>query len=64
MRNSNCMAITPTATIANIVGVCASIEPMVQNITIKSRLSGEFTPANKTLVADLKKLGLGDEVIA
>ncbi|MDP1923589.1 MAG: ribonucleoside-diphosphate reductase subunit alpha, partial [Thiobacillus sp.] len=63
MRNSNCMAIAPTATIANIVGVSASIEPTYQNIYVKSNLSGEFTVANKYLVADLKKLGLWDEVM-
>ncbi len=63
MRNSNCMAIAPTATIANIVGVSASIEPTYQNIYVKSNLSGEFTVANKYLVNDLKKLGLWDEVM-
>ncbi len=63
MRNSNCLAIAPTATIANIVGVSASIEPTYQNIYVKSNLSGEFTVANKYLVADLKKLGLWDEVM-
>jgi ribonucleoside-diphosphate reductase alpha chain len=63
MRNSNCLAIAPTATIANIVGVSASIEPTYQNIYVKSNLSGEFTVANKYLVADLKQLGLWDEVM-
>jgi ribonucleoside-diphosphate reductase alpha chain len=63
MRNSNCLAIAPTATIANIVGVSASIEPTYQNIYVKSNLSGEFTVANKYLVNDLKKLGLWDEVM-
>ena len=63
MRNSNCLAIAPTATIANIVGVSASIEPTYQNIYVKSNLSGEFTVANQYLVADLKKLGLWDEVM-
>ena len=63
MRNSNCLAIAPTATIANIVGVSASIEPTYQNIYVKSNLSGEFTVANKYLVDDLKKLGLWDEVM-
>jgi ribonucleoside-diphosphate reductase alpha chain len=63
MRNSNCLAIAPTATIANIVGVSASIEPTYQNIYVKSNLSGEFTVANKYLVSDLKKLGLWDEVM-
>ena len=63
MRNSNCIAIAPTATIANIVGVSASIEPTYQNIYVKSNLSGEFTIANKYLVNDLKKLGMWDEVM-
>lgn len=63
MRNSNCIAIAPTATIANIVGVSASIEPTYQNVYVKSNLSGEFTVANKYLVADLEKLGLWDEVM-
>jgi ribonucleoside-diphosphate reductase alpha chain len=51
MRNSNCLAIAPTATIANIVGVSASIEPTYQNLYVKSNLSGEFTVANEYLVA-------------
>ncbi len=63
MRNSNCLAIAPTATIANIVGVSASIEPTYQNIYVKSNLSGEFTVANKYLVQDLKALNLWDEVM-
>ena len=63
MRNSNCIAIAPTATIANIVGVSASIEPTFQNLFVKSNLSGEFTVVNEYLVADLKKLGLWDEVM-
>lgn len=63
MRNSNCVAIAPTATIANIVGVSASIEPTYQNLYVKSNLSGEFTVANSYLVRDLKKLGLWDEVM-
>jgi ribonucleoside-diphosphate reductase alpha chain len=63
MRNSNCIAIAPTATIANIIGVSASIEPTFQNLFVKSNLSGEFTVANEYLVADLKKLGLWDEVM-
>ena len=63
MRNSNCTAIAPTATIANIVGVSASIEPTYQNIYVKSNLSGEFTIINKYLVAELKKLNLWDEVM-
>ena len=64
MRNSNCLAIAPTATIANIVGVSASIEPTYQNLYVKSNLSGEFTVANDYLVADLKRLNLWDEVMA
>ncbi len=63
MRNSNCLAIAPTATIANIVGVSASIEPNFQNLFVKSNLSGEFTVANDYLVADLKKLNMWDEVM-
>ncbi len=60
MRNSLVMAIAPTATIGNIVGVTASIEPIYKNIFVKSNLSGEFTVVNEYLVADLKKLGLWD----
>src|SRR3954467_15777283 len=63
MRNSNCLAIAPTATIANIVGVSASIEPTYQNLFVKSNLSGEFTVVNDYLVADLKAGGLWDEVM-
>jgi ribonucleoside-diphosphate reductase alpha chain len=63
MRNSNCIAIAPTATIANIVGVSASIEPTFQNLFVKSNLSGEFTVTNEYLVADLKEAGLWDEVM-
>ena len=63
MRNSNCIAIAPTATIANIVGVSASIEPTYQNLYVKSNLSGEFTVANEYLVSDLKRAGLWDEVM-
>jgi ribonucleoside-diphosphate reductase alpha chain len=63
MRNSNCIAIAPTATIANIVGVSASIEPTFQNLFVKSNLSGEFTVTNEHLVADLKQAGLWDEVM-
>ena len=51
MRNSNCVAIAPTATISNIIGVAASIEPEYQNIYVKSNLSGEFTVVNEQLVA-------------
>jgi ribonucleoside-diphosphate reductase alpha chain len=63
MRNSNCVAIAPTATISNIVGVSASIEPTYQNLYVKSNLSGEFTVVNEMLVRDLKQLGLWDEVM-
>ncbi|HEY9100999.1 ribonucleoside-diphosphate reductase subunit alpha [Chitinimonas sp.] len=63
MRNSNCLAIAPTATIANIVGVSASIEPNFQNIFVKSNLSGEFTVINEHLVHDLKARGLWDDVM-
>jgi len=63
MRNSNCVAIAPTATISNIIGVGASIEPEYQNIYVKSNLSGEFTVVNEHLVAELKKLNLWDEVM-
>ena len=63
MRNSNCVAIAPTATISNIIGVSACIEPTYQNIFVKSNLSGEFTVINEHLVADLKRLGLWDEVM-
>ena len=63
MRNSNCLAIAPTATIANITGLSQSIEPTYQNLYVKSNLSGEFTVTNDYLVADLKKLGLWDEVM-
>jgi ribonucleoside-diphosphate reductase alpha chain len=63
MRNSNCVAIAPTATISNIVGVSASIEPTFQNLFVKSNLSGEFTVVNEYLVRELKALGLWDEVM-
>ena len=63
MRNSNCVAIAPTATIANIIGVSASIEPTYQNLYVKSNLSGEFTVTNSYLVEDLKKYGLWDDVM-
>ncbi|MBN9475723.1 MAG: ribonucleoside-diphosphate reductase subunit alpha [Bordetella sp. SCN 67-23] len=63
MRNSNCIAIAPTATISNIIGVSACIEPTYQNLYVKSNLSGEFTIVNDYLVRDLKKLGLWDEVM-
>jgi ribonucleoside-diphosphate reductase alpha chain len=63
MRNSNCVAIAPTATISNIIGVSACIEPTYQNLFVKSNLSGEFTVINEHLVNDLKALGLWDEVM-
>jgi len=63
MRNSNCVAIAPTATISNIIGVDASIEPCFGNLSVKSNLSGEFTVINEWLVRDLKKLGLWDDVM-
>lgn len=63
MRNSNCLAIAPTATIANIIGVSASIEPTYQNLFVKSNLSGEFTVVNEYLVDELKARGLWDEVM-
>ena len=63
MRNSNCVAIAPTATISNIIGVDASIEPAFGNLSVKSNLSGEFTVVNEYLVRDLKRLGLWDSVM-
>ena len=63
MRNSNCVAIAPTATISNIIGVSACIEPTYQNLYVKSNLSGEFTEINAYLVRDLKVRGLWDEVM-
>ena len=63
MRNSNCVAIAPTATISNIIGVSACIEPTFQNLFVKSNLSGEFTVVNEYLVRDLKERGLWDEVM-
>jgi len=63
MRNSNCIAIAPTATISNIVGVDASIEPCFGNLSVKSNLSGEFTVINEYLVRELKKFGLWDDVM-
>ena len=63
MRNSNVMAIAPTATIANITGVSQSIEPTYQNLYVKSNLSGEFTVVNPYLVTDLKARGLWDGVM-
>jgi ribonucleoside-diphosphate reductase alpha chain len=63
MRNSNCVAIAPTATISNIIGVDACIEPCFGNLSVKSNLSGEFTVINGYLVNDLKRLGLWDDVM-
>ncbi|MEM1229904.1 MAG: ribonucleoside-diphosphate reductase subunit alpha [Pseudomonadota bacterium] len=63
MRNSNVMAIAPTATIANITGVSQSIEPTYQNLYVKSNLSGEFTVVNPFMVRDLKAKGLWDQVM-
>lgn len=63
IRNSNIMAIAPTATIANITGVSQSIEPTYQNLYVKSNLSGEFTVINPYLVRDLKNRGLWDAVM-
>ena len=63
MRNSNTMAIAPTATISNICGVSQSIEPTFENLFVKSNLSGEFTVVNPYLVRDLKELDLWDEVM-
>ncbi|MFQ5510389.1 MAG: ribonucleoside-diphosphate reductase subunit alpha [Candidatus Krumholzibacteriia bacterium] len=61
MRNSNCMAIAPTATIANIAGCFPSVEPIYKNIYVKSNFSGEFTIINRYLVDDLKELGLWND---
>ena len=63
MRNSNCMAIAPTATISNICGVSQSIEPTYQNLFVKSNLSGEFTVVNPYLAQDLKEKGIWDDVM-
>ncbi|WP_404414936.1 ribonucleoside-diphosphate reductase subunit alpha [Marinospirillum sp.] len=63
MRNSNVMAIAPTATISNICGVSQSIEPTYQNLYVKSNLSGEFTVVNPYMVKDLKELNMWDEVM-
>jgi ribonucleoside-diphosphate reductase alpha chain len=64
MRNSNCLAIAPTATISNICGVSQSIEPTYQNLFVKSNLSGEFTVVNPSLVRELKERGMWDAVMA
>ncbi len=61
MRNSNCMAIAPTATISTIIGVSQSIEPIYKNLYVKSNLSGEFTHVNTSLVSELKERGLWDD---
>ena len=61
MRNSNCMAIAPTATISNIVGCFPCIEPIYKNLYVKANMSGEFTIVNKYLIQDLKKLGLWNQ---
>jgi ribonucleoside-diphosphate reductase alpha chain len=63
MRNSNCVAIAPTATISNICGVGQSIEPLFQNLFVKSNMSGDFTVVNPHLVRSLKERGLWDEVM-
>lgn len=63
MRNSNTLAVAPTATISNICGVTQSIEPTYQNLFVKSNMSGDFTVANASLVRDLKACGLWDEVM-
>ena len=63
MRNSNSMAIAPTATISNICGVAQSIEPAYQNLFVKSNMSGDFTVVNAALVHELKARGLWDEVM-
>ncbi|HWJ87339.1 MAG TPA: ribonucleoside-diphosphate reductase subunit alpha [Pelagibacterium sp.] len=63
MRNSNCLAIAPTATISNICGVSQSIEPAYQNLYVKTNMSGDFTVVNALLVAALKARGLWDEVM-
>jgi ribonucleoside-diphosphate reductase alpha chain len=63
MRNSNTLAIAPTATISNICGVTQSIEPTYENLFVKSNMSGDFTVVNGALVHDLKQLGLWDEVM-
>ena len=63
IRNSNVMAIAPTATIANITGVTQSIEPTYSNLFVKSNLSGEFTVINENLVNALKEIDMWDEVM-
>ncbi|MDF1660242.1 MAG: ribonucleoside-diphosphate reductase subunit alpha [Planctomycetota bacterium] len=63
MRHSNCLAIAPTATIANICGVSQSIEPIYKNLFVKSNMSGEFTVVNRFLARDLKERGIWDDVM-
>ncbi|MGG6498493.1 UNVERIFIED_CONTAM: hypothetical protein NY603_36755, partial [Bacteroidetes bacterium 56_B9] len=63
MRNSNCVAIAPTATISNIIGVDASIEPCFGNLSVKSNMGGEFTVLNGYLVRDLKAIGLWERAM-
>jgi len=63
IRNSNTLAIAPTATISNICGVSQSIEPTYQNLYVKSNFSGEFTVINPYLIRDLKERDLWDEVM-
>ena len=63
MRNSNVLAIAPTATIANIIGISQSIEPSYRNLYVKSNLSGDFTVSNTFLVRNLQQLGLWDDVM-
>ena len=64
IRNSNCLAIAPTATISNIAGVGQSIEPIYQNLYVKANMSGDFTVLNMHLVKELKALGLWDRQMA
>ena len=64
MRNSNVMAIAPTATISNIAGCYPSIEPIYRNIYVKANMTGEFTIVNHYLVEDLKKIGLWNQAYA
>src|SRR5690606_10471745 len=63
MRNSNCLAIAPTATIANISGCLPSIEPIYKNIYTKSNFSGEFTVVNEHLISELKKLRIWNKLM-
>jgi ribonucleoside-diphosphate reductase alpha chain len=63
MRNSNCMAVAPTASTSTIVGAIPSIEPIYKNIYVESNISGDFTVVNPYLVSDLKRLGLWNEAM-